>query len=205
MAIITKNSGVAYKVPNATDLQVGELAVNTADAKLYTKNANGEVVKVSSDADTLDGQEGSWYAQKDSPTFTGTPTTTTAPVGDSSTRIASTAYVNAEIANDAVTKTSATGAAALPTGTVAQRPTGTNGLIRYNSDFDQFEGFKSGSWSGLGGATGGAGNPAFYENDTTITADYTITTGKNAMTAGPISINDGITVTIPDGSTWTVV
>ena len=45
MAIITKNSGVANKVPNATDLQVGELAVNTADAKLYTKNANGEVVK----------------------------------------------------------------------------------------------------------------------------------------------------------------
>lgn len=157
------------------------------------------------DADMLDGQQGSWYAPKDSPDFTGTPTTTTPTTGDSSTRIASTAYVNAEIANDAVTKTSNTGAAALPAGTVAQRPTGINGLIRYNSDFDQFEGFKSGSWSGLGGATGGAGNPAFYENDTAIIVGYTISTGKNAMSAGPISINDGVTVTIPDGSTWTVV
>lgn len=56
-----------------------------------------------------------------------------------------------------------------------------------------------------GGATGGGANKAFYENDKTITANYTITTGKNAMTAGPISINNGVTVTIPDGSTWTVV
>lgn len=170
-------------------------------SKLITVDGAGSNL----DADLLDGQQGSWYAPKDSPAFTGTPTTTTPTTGDSSTRIASTAYVNAEIANDAVTKTSATGAAALPAGTVAQRPTGINGLIRYNSDFDQFEGFKSGSWSGLGGATGGAGNPAFYENDTAIIVDYTISTGKNAMTAGPISINDGVTVTIPDGSTWTVV
>ena len=56
-----------------------------------------------------------------------------------------------------------------------------------------------------GGATGGGANKVFYENDTTITSDYTITAGKNAMSAGPISINDGVTVTIPDGSTWTVV
>jgi hypothetical protein len=45
----------------------------------------------------------------------------------------------------------------------------------------------------------------FFENDTTLTSDYTITAGKNAMTAGPITIADGVTVTIPDGSTWTVV
>ena len=45
----------------------------------------------------------------------------------------------------------------------------------------------------------------FFENDTTLTSSYTITAGKNAMTAGPITIADGVTVTIPDGSTWTVV
>lgn len=56
-----------------------------------------------------------------------------------------------------------------------------------------------------GGATGGGSNKAFYENDTNVTANYTITAGKNAMTAGPITINSGVTVTIPSGSVWTVV
>jgi hypothetical protein len=56
-----------------------------------------------------------------------------------------------------------------------------------------------------GGATGAGQDDIFYENSQTVTTDYTITTGKNAMSAGPITINDGITVTVPDGSTWTVV
>jgi len=45
----------------------------------------------------------------------------------------------------------------------------------------------------------------FYENPTTVTADYTITTNKNAMSAGPITINSGVTVTVPTNSTWTIV
>jgi hypothetical protein len=43
-----------------------------------------------------------------------------------------------------------------------------------------------------------------FENAQIITADYTITTGNNAMSAGPITIADGVLVTIPDGSTWTI-
>ena len=45
----------------------------------------------------------------------------------------------------------------------------------------------------------------FYENSTTVSSDYTLTAGKNAMSAGPITIGSGITVTVPSGSTWTVV
>jgi hypothetical protein len=45
----------------------------------------------------------------------------------------------------------------------------------------------------------------FYLNPTTIDASYTIPTGDNAMTAGPVTIQDGVTITVPDGSTWTVV
>ena len=52
---------------------------------------------------------------------------------------------------------------------------------------------------------GGPINGIFYENDSIISSSYTITTGKNAMSAGPITMADGVTVTIPDGSTWTVV
>ena len=56
-----------------------------------------------------------------------------------------------------------------------------------------------------GTAQGGAGNPCFYENPTTVTTDYTITTGYNAMSAGPITVNAGVTVTVPTGSSWNIV
>ena len=48
--IILKRSSVANKVPLDTDLSIGELAVNLADAKLYTKNASGTVILVGSSA-----------------------------------------------------------------------------------------------------------------------------------------------------------
>lgn len=44
--IVLKKSSVAAKVPLATDLDIGELAVNLADAKLYTKNASGTVIQL---------------------------------------------------------------------------------------------------------------------------------------------------------------
>ena len=43
-----------------------------------------------------------------------------------------------------------------------------------------------------------------YEHAHTIAANYSITSGNNALTAGPITINSGISVTIPTGSTWIV-
>jgi len=55
------------------------------------------------------------------------------------------------------------------------------------------------------GATGGGDDKVFWENDQTVTTNYEITTGQNAMTAGPITVADGITVTVPDGSTWSIV
>jgi hypothetical protein len=59
--------------------------------------------------------------------------------------------------------------------------------------------------SSSGGATGGPGNGFVYENDITVTEDYTITTDKNAMSAGPLTIDSGITVTVPSGSVWTIL
>jgi hypothetical protein len=43
-----------------------------------------------------------------------------------------------------------------------------------------------------------------YEHAHTISADYSITSGNNAMTAGPITINSGVSVTVPTGSTWVI-
>lgn len=56
-----------------------------------------------------------------------------------------------------------------------------------------------------GGATGGFNNKVFYENETNVTASYEITTGFNAMSAGPITIDSGVTVTVTSGSVWTIV
>ena len=42
-------------------------------------------------------------------------------------------------------------------------------------------------------------------NANTISADYAITSGNNGMSAGPISVASGVTVTIASGSTWVVV
>ncbi len=55
------------------------------------------------------------------------------------------------------------------------------------------------------GATGGGDDQVFYENDMAVTVDYTLTTGKNAMSAGAVAVNSGITVTVPVGATWTIV
>ena len=46
---------------------------------------------------------------------------------------------------------------------------------------------------------------AIYENAQTISSNYTITNGKNAMSAGPITINSGVTVTVGSGETYTIV
>ena len=55
------------------------------------------------------------------------------------------------------------------------------------------------------GALGGTGNFVFWENDKVVSADYQITTGKNAGSFGPVTINSGVTVTIPTSSAWTIV
>jgi hypothetical protein len=52
---------------------------------------------------------------------------------------------------------------------------------------------------------GGGSDLVFFENDITITTATSITPGKNAMSAGPITVNQGATPTIPAGSTWTIV
>jgi hypothetical protein len=119
------------------------------------------------------------------------------------------AWVNVDSTLDAadlVAKTASTGSAALPTGTTAQRDgTPTAGYMRYNSTTASFEGYGS-AWGSIGGgATGGGTDDIFYENGQTVTANYTITTNKNAMSAGPITIDTGISVTVPTGSVWVIL
>lgn len=99
-----------------------------------------------------------------------------------------------------------TGAAIINVGTTGERPaTAQTGMFRYNSTLAKFEGYST-SWGPLGGgATGGGTDQVFIQNGLTVTADYSIPSTVNAGTFGPVSINGGITVTIPDGVVWSIV
>ena len=55
------------------------------------------------------------------------------------------------------------------------------------------------------GATGAGGDQVFVENTQTVTTSYSIPSGRNAMSTGPITVDSGATVTIPTGSRWVVI
>jgi len=106
-----------------------------------------------------------------------------------------------------VSKTSPTGSAGIPSGTTGQRDgTPVTGFFRFNTSTSAFEGYNGAAWGSVGGgATGAGGDAVFVENDQTVTTSYTLTASKNAMSTGPISINSGVTVTVPSGSRWIVL
>jgi hypothetical protein len=56
-----------------------------------------------------------------------------------------------------------------------------------------------------GGATGGGTDQVFVLNGVTVTTSYSFPTGKNAESVGPISINSGVTITVPSGQRWVVL
>ena len=98
---------------------------------------------------------------------------------------------------------SATGSVTLPSGTTGQQPgSPTAGMIRYNTSTGTFEGYTT-SWGSIGG--GAAASGAVYENKQVISANYTMTSGYNGESVGPLTINSGVTVTIPSGSRWVVL
>ncbi len=80
------------------------------------------------------------------------------------------------------------------------------GMFTYLSDTNGLEYYSGSAWIPFSaGAKGGGTDQIFYENGQTVTTDYTLTASTNAVTAGPISVAAAATVTIPSGSTWTVV
>jgi hypothetical protein len=116
--------------------------------------------------------------------------------------------------NGVVNVAASNGGIIFPTGTTAERPVNPiSGTVRYNSNSSSLEIYTNtwqavgtgssggGSGSSGGGATGGV----FYENSNTITSSFTSTPGKQVFSAGPITLSDPtVTVTIANGSVWTV-
>jgi hypothetical protein len=107
-----------------------------------------------------------------------------------------------ELDTEKVPRTSTTGAAVIPSGTEAQRPTPATGQLRFNTDATSFEGYNGTEWGSIGG---GATSDAIYENSATIAENITIVTGRNGMSTGPITINSGVTVTVESGARYVVI
>lgn len=106
-----------------------------------------------------------------------------------------------------VTQTSSTGSARLPTGTQAQRDASpVAGSLRFNSSIGKPEVFNGTSWGSVGGgATGGGSDEVFVQNSQEVTVNYTIPVGKNASAVGPITVPDGVSITVSSGSRWIIL
>jgi len=103
-----------------------------------------------------------------------------------------------------IDETSTTGSAIIPSGTEAQRDgSPAAGYLRFNSDEGSFEGYDGSAWGSIGGGASAGG--AIYENTDDITANYTITTGSNGFSVGPMTIASGVSVTVPSGQRWIVL
>lgn len=99
---------------------------------------------------------------------------------------------------------SGTGQVKVPAGTTAERSgSPVNGMLRYNSETGQFEGYASSAWGSIGG--GGQAGGAILINETTATQSYTIASGENGLSVGPVSVASGVTITVSSGQRWLVL
>jgi hypothetical protein len=102
-----------------------------------------------------------------------------------------------------VDRTAATGSAKLPAGTTGQRDGSPSaGYIRWNTTDTSAEVYDGSAWAAVGG--GNTTDKGLYEMAHTISANYAMTSGNNAISAGPITIDTGISVTVETGSTWVI-
>ena len=191
--IIIYNSATASQVPLAANLSQGELAINVTDKKIYSKNSGGTVIQVAA----------SPGANSDITSLSGLTTALSIAQGGT----AATTAAGARTSLSVVAYTTTTGSAVLPASTTANRDASpAAGYLRFNTTNTTFEGYNGTTWGSVGGgATGGGADQVFQENQLIVTTNYTLSTGKSAISKGPITINSGVVVTIPSGYSWLIL
>ena len=242
-------SATTTNVPSSSNLVAGELALNTADGKLFYKDSSNNVQVLATTTSTA----GTFTTLSASSTVSGAGFTAyfaSPPAIGGTAAAAGTFTTLTATANSSFTST---GALTISKGTTAQQPgSPVTGMVRYNTTSNEFEGYSGGTptWKSIGGSalsndtatasnlypvfagatSGTAANlytsnakllykPSTGElsvtapiatnglvvNSATVATSYTIAAGNNAMSAGPITISNGITVTVSNGSRWAVV
>lgn len=109
---------------------------------------------------------------------------------------------------EVVARTSASGAAIMPSGTTAERDAvPVEGYLRYNTTTDNFEGYSANGWGQVGGGQmyGAAPTKAIFYNAQQINEDVTVLVNTNGLSAGPITVGNGFTVTVENGATWSII
>jgi len=98
---------------------------------------------------------------------------------------------------------SGTGQVKLPAGTTGQRSgSPANGMVRYNTSLNSFEGYGNGLWGGIGGAQAGG---AIVTNKTIASVSYTIASGENGLSVGPVTVDSGVTITVATNQRWLIL
>jgi hypothetical protein len=197
---MSRNGTGTYNLPAGNPV-----VTNTTISSTWANNTLTDLATAMTGSVAADGQTTlTGNLQMNNNKLTGLAVGTTA--GDSVEFTQLAALLNNAVLTGTVSMTG-TGFLLIPKGTTAERPAvPVAGEIRYNTTISLFEGYSGGAWGQLGGgATGGGGDQVFVENGVTVTADYTLTTNKNAESVGPITINATKTVTVPSGQRWVIL
>ena len=153
-------------------------------------NADNRIMSGSDTTLTLNGETNLTYDQ------------TTLAIKNSGT--ASDIKVYCETANTHYTSIKSAAHAAYTGGSWTFTLPGTDGA---SGEFLTTNGSGLSSWAAVpaGAPTGGGSEKVFYENENAVDTDYTLTTDFNAVTAGPVTVAAGVTITVPAGQAWVIV
>lgn len=243
-------SSTTTNTPLAANLLSGELAINTADGKLFYKDSGGVVQVLSTKGTGSIGGSNTQVQFNNSGALGGSANFTWSGTALS---VTGTVAVTGALTATLDSTFSSTGALLISKGTTGQQPgSPVTGMLRYNTTTNQFEGYSgaSAAWNPVGGAslsndTSTASNlyPLFANatsgsattiytsnakylykpstgeltapeviasngivvNSKTVSVSYTIASGNSAMSAGPITVASGQSVTISSGSRWVVL
>lgn len=220
-AQVTINGFPAALQSSTVQAGIGLMVVSTGASQIYNYHrviaTDGDVIQLSDDINDFNNRyrpaAASDYTTDNDvgDTYFNTTTNTLRVCSDAA---GNGTYVDAVVTDAVRTDGGTTGAAEIPVGTEAQRPSdgGTpatlKGYFRFNDDSDEFEGHNGTEWGSIGGgggATGAGDDTVFQENLRTVTTSYTIgsslTTNaadpSGAVTVGPLTVNSGATITVP--------
>jgi hypothetical protein len=168
----------------------GATAVEWGAGATINNNANNRVITGSATTGTLEGEANLTYDG------------TTVDVKNAGT--ASDVKLYCESSNAHYTSIKSAAHSAYTGGSWTLTLPGTDGT---SGEFLTTNGSGVSSWAAVpaGAPTGGGSEKVFYENENQVDTNYTLTTNYNAVSAGPVTVASGITVTIPAGQAWVIV
>ena len=208
-AKIVGNAVTGAKIAMGSDAQGDVLFYGGTDYERLAAGTSGQFLKTQGA-----GADPIWGTVSTDPTMGGDISGTA-----SNAQIAANAVGASELANNAV-DTAAIVDNAVTGAKIAMTSDAQGDVLFYGgTDYERLAAGTSGyflktlgsgadpAWAEVpaGAPTGGGTEKVFYENENSVDTDYTLTTNYNAVSAGPVTVASGITVTVPSGSTWVVV